>query len=204
MTLFDGTGADFVSRITKIGRTTVDLDIESRQEIDRELPIDVTMGVAIPKGDRQRWLVEKLTELGVARLVSLVTTRGVAQPAESSLARLRRGVIEASKQCGRNRLMEIRRHKRGESSSYHLRPTRRASLLTPEAPPLCNRNRIWMSAIARFTAPWVPEGGFTDSEVEVAVAAGWVPLKLGPRILRIETAAIAMAAAVGAQARPSV
>ncbi len=204
VTLFDGTGADFVSRITKIGRTTVDLDIESRQEIDRELQIHVTMGVAIPKGDRQRWLVEKLTELGVARLVPLVTTRGVAQPAESSLARLRRGVIEASKQCGRNRLMEIAPAQAwrefivsppADATRFIAHPGSTATL-QPQSY-LDVGNREVYCAVG-------PEGGFTDSEVEVAVAAGWVPLKLGPRILRVETAAIAMAAAVGAQARPSV
>ena len=63
--------------------------------------------MALPKGDRQKWLVEKAVELGVTRIVPLRTQRGVAQPVEQALVRLRRAVIEASKQCGRNRLLQI-------------------------------------------------------------------------------------------------
>ena len=107
VTLFDGSGWEFDAVVERTGRSEVELAIAGRQEIDREAPIAVTLGVALPKGDRQKWLVEKVVELGVARLVPLETERGVAQPVENALERLRRGVIEASKQCGRNRLMEI-------------------------------------------------------------------------------------------------
>ena len=81
--------------------------ILSRESVNRELPFDLTLGVALPKGDRQKWLVEKAVELGVTRIVPLRTRRGVAQPVEQALVRLRRAVIEASKQCGRNRLLQI-------------------------------------------------------------------------------------------------
>ncbi len=108
VTLFDGSGAEFPSRVESIQRATVTLTALERLEIDRELPSAVTLGVALPKGDRQRWLVEKLVELGATRLVPLITARGVAQPAGEAITRLERAVIEASKQCGRNRLMEIR------------------------------------------------------------------------------------------------
>ena len=107
VTLFDGSGAEFASRILRVGKSVVELEVLERQEISRELPLDMTLAVALPKGDRQKWLVEKLVELGVTRLVPLITERGVAQPVDSALARLKRGVIEASKQCGRNKLMEI-------------------------------------------------------------------------------------------------
>src|SRR5205823_8730666 len=84
-----------------------ELSIIERREVSRELSFSLTLAVALPKGERQKWLIEKATELGVTRLVPLVTERGVAQPVESALDRLRRSVIEASKQCGRNRLLEI-------------------------------------------------------------------------------------------------
>jgi len=105
--LFDGGGCEFDATVKEIGRTAVELDVLRRCEIDRELPLEITLAVPLPKGDRQRWLVEKATELGVRRLVPLTTERSVAQPAPRALERLRRTVIEASKQCGRNRLMEI-------------------------------------------------------------------------------------------------
>src|SRR3972149_595754 len=105
VTLFDGSGAEFDAEIARCGRSEVDLRVLERREIDRELAFELVIGVPLPKGDRQKWLVEKLTELGVTELVPLVTERGVAQPTDSALERLERGVIEAAKQCGRNRLM---------------------------------------------------------------------------------------------------
>src|SRR5262245_59708870 len=103
VTLFDGSGAEFLARVVHVGRADAELAVLARHEVDRELPLRVTLAVALPKGYRQRWLVEKLVELGASRLVPLETTRGVAQPDEKALVRLRRSVIEACKQCGRNR-----------------------------------------------------------------------------------------------------
>ena len=105
--LWDGSGAEFSAKVAQIGRSSVDLEVRQRHEIDRELSFSLTLGVALPKGDRQRWLVEKCTELGTTCLVPLITERGVAQPVEKALSRLERTVIETCKQCGRNRLMEI-------------------------------------------------------------------------------------------------
>jgi 16S rRNA (uracil1498-N3)-methyltransferase len=160
------------------------------------------VGVALPKGDRQKWLVEKLTEVGVTVLVPLSTERGVAQPTTSALERLRRSVVEAAKQCGRNRLMTVREpaswneflDKRdwvapGSRESPH---TRRL-LAHPSGTPLSQLD-------LRITSPTQlaigPEGGFSDAEITAAVEAGWKLVNLGPRILRVETAAVALAAAV--------
>src|SRR6476659_7007036 len=107
VTLFDDSGAEFKATVETLRRADAELRIIERREIDRELPFELVVGVALPKGDRQKWLVEKLTELGVTTLVPLITERCVAQPAAAALDRLRRSIIEAAKQCGRNRLMNI-------------------------------------------------------------------------------------------------
>ncbi len=107
VTLFDGQGWEYQARVETVGRGEVGLQIIGRAEVSRETSCAITLGVALPKGERQRWLVEKLVELGVARLVPLRTERGVAQPGEQALKRLRRAVVEASKQCGRNRLLQV-------------------------------------------------------------------------------------------------
>src|SRR3954468_10272635 len=107
ITLFDGSGAEFRATVETVRRTDAELRIVERNEIDRELPFELVVGVALPKGDRQKWLVEKLTELGVSTLIPLITERSVSQPTGNVLERLRRTVIEAAKQCGRNRLMQI-------------------------------------------------------------------------------------------------
>lgn len=190
--LFDGSGAEFTARIARLGRQAVELDVLSRQEANRELPRELTIGVALPKGDRQRWLVEKAVELGVARVVPLQTARGVAQPLEHVLERLRRAVVEASKQCGRNRLMEIAAPKTLEAF-LTAAPQAAWRLLAdpgPSAVPIGGLNPP--DSGQTICVAIGPEGGFTDQELQAA--AGWQRVNLGPRVLRIETAAIAVAA----------
>jgi len=194
LALFDGRGAEFVGRISRVKKHEVEIEVVSRTERSRELPYELTLAVALPKGDRQKWLVEKLTELGVTRLTPLITERGVAQPVASALDRLKRGVIEASKQCGRNRLMEI------------AEPVTVAQLLAAHG---VAGNRLFadptgqpFAEAARGTAMNLiaavgPEGGFTPGEAAAARVAGWQIVSLGPRILRVETAAIALAAKLG-------
>ena len=192
--LFDGSGSEFDAEVSVCGRSTVDLSIVHRREVDRELPFSLTLGVALPKGDRQRWIVEKAVELGVTRLVPLETERSEKQGGE----KLGRYVIEASKQCGRNRLMEIAEPQRwsewlaarpkeataGPIRSWVAHPTGQ-SLTTNDLA----HDRPALIAVG-------PEGGLSDDETAKAVAAGWELIGLGPRILRIETAAIALASSL--------
>ena len=107
VTLFDGSGVEYEARIENISRQKVACSVENEQTIDRELGIELHLAVALPKGDRSRWLVEKMVELGVRRIVPLECERSVVRIRPESLARLERTVIEASKQCGRNRLTEL-------------------------------------------------------------------------------------------------
>ena len=180
------------------------LTIVERRDVDRELPCEISLGVALPKGDRQRWLIEKATELGVARLVPLVTTRGVAQPTVEALRRLKRTVIEASKQCGRNRLMEISEplawsefvNVAQSSKSEPTVPVVR-QFAHPGAMALADCRRE-PSPAAGFALAVGPEGGLTDEECREAADSGWQAIDLGPRILRVETAAIVLVAAVTA------
>ncbi len=195
VTLFDGSGWEFDAVVERTGRSEVELAIAGREEIDREARIAVTLGVALPKGDRQKWLVEKVVELGVARLVPLETERGAAQPVENALERLRRGVIEACKQCGRNRLMAITEPKAWREFLDESRNVACRLVAHPGQAPLCKHGaRSVPGEIAMLAVG--PEGGFTDEEVALAVAQGWQPVDLGPRILRVETAAVALAARV--------
>jgi len=190
VTLFDGSGAEFLARVAKIAKSAVSLEIVERREISRESRVALTLAVALPKGERQKWLVEKLTELGAARLIPLLTERGVAQPVDAALTRLRRSVIEASKQCGRNRLMEIAPPRDAmeffASDSVvgvNLIAEPGGELLGPLPP-----------GISQLNCAIGPKGGFTPAELKGALENQWRPVSLGTTILRIETAAIAMAA----------
>ncbi len=198
LVLFDGQGTEGRARVVATGRREVVLEVIQSQQISREARRRLTLAVALPKGDRQKFLVEKCVELGVAEMVPLITERGVSQPQPAAIAKLQRAVIEASKQCQRNQLMTIcepadfsewilRPGLLGDASSFpllaHPGPARSLGEVVAAIDPV--------QAVAATIGP---EGGFAEHEVEQAVAAGWQVTHLGPRILRIETAALAVAA----------
>lgn len=190
VTLFDGSGFEFEAEITDCSRNVTKLAILSREKVNRELPFQLTMAVALPKGDRQQWLVEKCVELGVTRLVPLATERGVAQPKDKALQRLQRWIIAASKQCRRNQLMEVV----ATQTVEQLVNEAQEQLLF--AHPSADQAFAQLQFEDDVSIAVGPEGGFTDDEFELARAADCQTVSLGERILRIETAAIAMAAGV--------
>jgi len=203
VTLFDGSGAEFAARVERINRATVELAVLSRAEIDRELRNPLHLGVALPKGDRQKWLIEKIVELGATSLTPLRTERGVAQPSAEAAERLMRAVIEASKQCGRNRLMTIL-PAAGWAEFLTAPPDGALRLVGHPGGEACDallRDGQAISASGAIAAIG-PEGGFTDAEVDLARQAGWRIVGLGPRILRVETAAVYLAAIVAIVSPP--
>lgn len=188
--VFDGRGTSWRGRVAAIGRDEVRLEVDApRPRVPRVRP-PLTLAVALPKGERQKWLVEKLTELGVDRLVPLETARGVAMPTAAAVERLARGVIEACKQCGRDELMEV------------AEPASIAAVVRAAGPEalvvITDRDGEPLDAAAVAGRPIVglvgPEGGFTAEELATAGAAGGRKISLGPHVLRVETAAVALAA----------
>lgn len=187
--LFDGCGAEFTAKVARLTKSVVSLEILERREVNLEPRVELTLAVALPKGERQKWLVEKLTELGGARLVPLVTERGVAQPVDAALSRLARAVIEASKQCGRNRLMEIAPPR--EAKEYFAENLPGAKLIAEPGGEVLGSLAVDVKQLACAVGP---EGGFTPAELKAALENQWRPVSLGRSILRIETASIAVAA----------
>lgn len=188
--VFDGRGGEWIARVAAIGRDDVALDLGTPVPGRPALGRSLTLAVALPKGDRQKWLVEKLTELSVTRLVPLLTARGVAEATPSAVERLHRGVIEACKQCGRNTLMEIGEPATLESLAAR-HPDARRLIAHPDGEPLPGGCAAATRAIVAAVGP---EGGFTDDEIAAAAQLAFSRVSLGPLILRIETAAIALAA----------
>lgn len=192
ITLFDGQGSEYPATIEKCSRSEVLVAVGERAEVDRELPVRITVGVALPKGDRQKWLVEKLTEMGASRVVPLSTQRSVADLKGKSLEKLRRSVIEASKQCGRNTLMQIDDPQ--PLAEFIAAATGTRLIAHPTGQSFSSVNLT--DEVSLLIGP---EGGFTDDEVAEALAQGWQSIGLGASILRIETAAVALVAVVAAK-----
>jgi len=199
--LFDGLGNEACASIQSIDKRNVIAAIKSFAFAPRDHSGRLHFAIAMPKGDRQRNTIEKLVELGVDSLSPLNTNRSVAVVNEDNSERLGRYVIEACKQCGRNRLMSIRPSmgvcdirafldsvasvcEPSETAVWILHPTfeEQKAFTIHEANSLANGNQSLLFLIG-------PEGGFTDEEVREAVRQGARILSLGDRIQRVETAA---------------
>ncbi len=201
LSLFNGDGDEAVAEIVCVRKRSSDLNIVRSWAVPDE-PQTLTLAVAIPKGDRAKWLVEKLTELGVSRLIPLRTERSVVEPRESKLDKLEQSVIAACKQSGRSRLLRLSpltnlsellkslskggNGVAGFDATYLAHPSASMSV----------RAVIESKTEARSTLILIgPEGGFSDPEVAAAESAGVRLVHFGPLVLRVETAALLAAAA---------
>ena len=155
---------------------------------------EITIFAALIKFDRFEWLIEKATELGVARIVPVDagrTEKGLARAAAKRAERWRKIAREASQQARRLRLPEIARPVSFDAAVSGVSPFRYFLDEQPGADPLLSvlpAARTPGDAIAILTGP---EGGWTDKEREIAARAGWKLVSLGPTVLRAETAATA-------------
>jgi 16S rRNA (uracil1498-N3)-methyltransferase len=186
--LFDDTGLTASAVIKKISQGTVIVHVS---QIDpQESTLSLTLAVAVPKGERADWMVEKLSELGVFRFVPLITDRGVVKPSGANkLDRWKRLAVESAKQSRRPGVMEIapllalQDALSSATSSWYCStaPDSTPIASTPPAP-----NNLWL-----FVGP---EGGWSPQEIQQFQQAKSIPIALTQTILRIETAAIAAAA----------
>jgi 16S rRNA (uracil1498-N3)-methyltransferase len=187
--LFNGDGNEYAAVVRETARRRVALEVRGVEAPARELPFPLVVAAPLPRGDRAVFLVEKLTELGVTAFVPLATSRSVVHPRDAKLDRLRQHVIEASKQCGRNVLLEVRpltdwRALVGAADVFGL---------TLLAHPGGTGALYEVGDAGGATVAIGPEGGFTAEEVVLGQEAGWRLIDLGPRILRVETAAVVVA-----------
>jgi 16S rRNA (uracil1498-N3)-methyltransferase len=195
--LFNGDGRQYPAIVDAVSRRHVELAIDVAEEPARELGFCLEVAVPLPKGDRATFLVEKLTELGVTTLVPLRTVRSVVHPSDHKLDKLQRTVIEASKQCGRNVLMQLA--PLTPWADYVRRPDLPPSRRLAHPGGL---HDLTVAAGRDQTVAVGPEGGFTEDEVALAREAGWHVFSLGPRILRVETAALVLAGLAVGSGKP--
>lgn len=195
--------------ICDLVKNSIAIEIDQRLDTDRELSQPIEMLVALPKGDRQRVLIEGLVPFGCQRLVPIICERSVVIPKPNAIDRLRRYAIEASKQCGRNRLMEIAepatiqdvcdRPPVIDQLRLVAHPSAQASGLLELITMLGNPARPLSDSAGSLPVQSAsvligPEGGLTETECAQLLDRGWQAIQLGPRILRIEMAALFIAA----------
>jgi 16S rRNA (uracil1498-N3)-methyltransferase len=187
--LFDGESGEWLARIAELGKKRMVLAVDRRTRAVETIP-DVWLAFAPVKRSQTDWLVEKATELGVARLLPVTTQRTAIERVK--LERLRAIAIEAAEQCGRTLLPAI-------DTPVHLtkllsqRDPRRTIYFADEAggEPVASSAKSGAAMILTG-----PEGGFTDEErTAIRAAPNAIAISLGPRTLRAETAALAALAA---------
>ena len=201
--LFDGRGTAAVATVSRVERESVRVAVTRRcPPAPAPHPV-LSLHVAVPKGARQRVLVEKCTELGVNLIEPIIARRSTVKPAASALARWRRYAIEAGKQSRQAWLPRIAPPQAFDHSLDTERIDADISVNLIAFPGANSRplaavlGDAALSGDLTHVAVWIgPEGGFTAEELTAALAAGLWPVSLGSAVLRIETAAIAVAATV--------
>ena len=194
ITLFNGEGGEFEATVTRMGRSDVEVEVGAHHAIEREAHRSVHLLVGITANERMDWLVEKATEMGVASITPLVAERSVlklkGERAEKKLAHWQGVAVAAAEQCGRNRVPPI--HPAVTLTEW----------LKKSAP-----GERWVLSLSGGTQPVSrqvsqepvtvlsgPEGGLSRGEESAALTAGFAPVSLGPRVLRAETAPLAVLA----------
>ena len=199
VTLFDGAGVEYAAVIAAVSGARVTVTIGGSRPVDRESPLPVTLAQAVSSGDRMDYTLQKAVELGVTAIQPLTSRRSVvrlaAERGERRLAHWRRIVAGACEQSGRNRVPPVAAPAAltdwlGRSSAH---PGLRL-LLSPRAAARL-RELPRPDAVVLLAGP---EGGLAPEEERRAEQAGFRPVRLGPRVLRTETAAVAALAAMQA------
>jgi len=193
--LFNGQGGEFSCRLQEVSRKRVVVYIEHAIDRSVESPLNVMLGLGISRGDRMDWAVQKAVELGVVALTPLITERCVVKfKAEKKQQRLKHWeniVQHAAEQSGRTVLTEL--SEITDISDWVRQQAGLKVFLDPHAEKSLAELRPVDMQVTLLSGP---EGGFSADEREMAVAAGFAPVRLGQRILRTETAALAALSAV--------
>jgi 16S rRNA (uracil1498-N3)-methyltransferase len=190
--LFDGQGREANATIDSTGRNACLCNSEAARKVDRELAQFLHLAIALPKPDRAREMIERLTEIGVARVTPLVAERSQRPPSDSVLSKLDRAVIEACKQCCRNQLLEISPL---TNATNFFQQDHDGECLIADPCEAANSEALTKPSTG-ITVAIGPEGGFSDDETRLATENGFERVGLGSRIYRVETAATVIASIV--------
>lgn len=186
--LFDGSGGEFRGELVEVGKKSVRVELHERLDGLPESPLRVHLGQGLSRGERMDWAIQKATELGVAEITPIVSARCEVrlsdERSDKRLAHWRQIAISACEQCGRSVLPRI--HAPLALADWLARTEAELKLvLHPLAEPLVSHARP--ASLAFLIGP---EGGLNEEEVDQARATGFQAARLGPRVLRTETAPV--------------
>jgi len=198
--LFNGDGREYDATLATLAKRAVTAEVIDVRDADREAPLRLTLAQGIARGEKMDWILQKATELGVARIVPVVTERTEVKLDEERagrrVAHWSQVIAGACEQSGRNRLPEIELPQRLDRWLGELgdTPALRLALLPNGDSTLRQLPQMDNGAILVVG----PEGGLSDHDVALLKQAGFLGLRLGPRVLRTETAGLTALAALQA------
>jgi len=198
--LFNGRGGEYAARIVEWKRSRIRVQVGAWSATEREAPLAVTLVQGVSSGEKMDFTIQKATELGATAIQPVLGEKAVvrlsAARAQAKLVHWRRIAISACEQCGRNRVPEIAMPVTVADYSRQPLAAGLRLLLSPQATRGL-REAVAQNSVALAIAAG-PEGGFSRGEEALLIAAGFAPVRLGPRVLRSETAALAALAALNA------
>ena len=198
VTLFNGMGGEYAARIVRISRDGVSVQVGAFDPVERESPIAVTLVQGISSGDRMDLTIQKAVELGVAAIQPILADRSLVrlkgERGDSRREHWQRIAEAACEQCGRNRVPPVA----GALSASDYRAPEGALKLIMAPSASTSLRMAGIQAGNQVVLAVGPEAGFSPREEAVLAGAGFVPVRLGPRILRTETAGPAALAALNA------
>jgi 16S rRNA (uracil1498-N3)-methyltransferase len=202
--LFDGQDRSYTGQIKSVSTDRVEGVILEKQQDSRPSGCDLTLYQALIKGPKWDWLVEKASEIGVTRLVPLLTTRTIVKPShEAPLERWKRIALAAAKQCGRPDVMKISEPQPLAEAISDLPENGLALIPWEKETGRTIREAIHSSDAITGTPSFAlfigPEGGWDPAEIDLARRRGIIPVRLGPTLLRSETAGLVAATLVLAE-----
>jgi 16S rRNA (uracil1498-N3)-methyltransferase len=191
ITVFDGSGGEFRAEITHVDGDAVSVKLGERTPGTPESPLRITLVQGISRSERMDWTLQKATELGVAAIAPVLTARSVVRLDEKQAAKKQAHwggiVIGACEQCGRTRIPTVSTPMTLRNYFTSVKKEGLRLVLSPSAP---GSLAGLASLPTRVELLIGPEGGLDDDELTAARGAGFVPVRLGPRVLRTETAAV--------------
>ena len=198
--LFNGDGAEYAAIISEAGRDRLALEVTGRTAVDRESPLAVTLAQAVSGGERMDYTVQKAVELGAAAIQPLTAERSVVrlqgERAAKRTEHWQSVVVASCEQCGRNRLPQVLPLLAFDAYLAGQAVRRDGALRLMLSPRSARGLREFDRPAGAIVLLAGPEGGFSPPEERAAGQAGFLPARLGPRVLRTETAAVAALAAI--------
>ena len=188
--LFNGMGGEYGGVITYAGKKCVTVALGEHQADDRQSPLDLELAIAVSRGERMDWVLQKATELGVTRITPLFSERTEVRLHGERLDKKNQHwqqvIVSACEQCQRNILPSLEEPCLLEDWLPNAKGALKFVLHHRDS-----RGLPAQTSTASVTLLVGPEGGLSQPEIDAAIAAGFAPLTLGPRVLRTETAPVA-------------